>query len=212
MDLKKTYVKKSVDDKEAAFISIRTKNYIDIYDFTKKDLIKFRRKFNKILTNLKYQEKNNTNLEFYLQIIFSTVKTIKDENLKKIFLLGLSNLFTADKYNLKAKYLRIITFLYLFQYEKEYWDIDWTQLFFKILAFDFSYSQLRMKFNQMWSVEHFYDPNMALKFYLILNSKCSEHIVNFYKLHLTYDFNSSAFNSLFDMVTELKSKLFEINN
>lgn len=127
--------------------------------------------------------------------------------------LGLQNMFICDLKNSYSKFYNLLIFLYTFNNEKKYYDINWIESLLHII------SKTNKNVNSLSDFEKvckkiLKNKNSFLhyKLYISMNSFNNDYILSFYNQIQNDTLQMKYIYYFIDIVNETKCKLFNFEN
>lgn len=157
-----------------------------------------------------YVQKSNITFDDVFNITIDYINQTTDEKIKILFVFGLQSLFfNFSKHNIPRLYF-VSTFLHIFNYEKNYYDIDWNERLFKIL----SYSYFKIKSSKYYYkiLSHAFENDLTKTFsiYLAMNAEHVTVALQNYKILQSNELYLNYINYLINLTYKTKCKLFRI--
>lgn len=145
--------------------------------------------------------------------IIQNIRSTNDKNIKTLCILGLQNMFICDLKNSYSKFYNLLIFLYTFNNEKKYYDINWIESLLHII------SKTNKNVNSLSDFEKvckkiLKNKNSFLhyKLYISMNSFNNDYILSFYKKIQNDTLQMKYIHYFIDIVNETKCKLFNFEN
>ena len=199
---------KEYDNYKHMFINkLLITNYHKNKNKVKKLNSKLQRKSLQLDLHIKYE---HISYDDILNIIIEYINKTSDKMIQNLFLFGFQYLFNSFSKNSISKLCFVLTFLYTFNREKDYYDENWHEKMFLILSksyFKISYSKCYYRI-----MDRSYENNLKKFFnlYIAINSRDDNYALQNFnelesnELHLKYT------NYLIDLTNKVKCKLFGI--
>ena len=168
---------------------------------------KLYRKSLKIDLNVK--RKNITNNDI-LNITIDYINYTTDKMIQSLFIYGFQSLFNSFSKNMIPKLYHILIFIYTFNYEKEYYDLDWHEKMFEIVSLCYFKNKNLKYYYDMINISYKNEFIKSLNLYIAINSEdinVSLHNLN----ELISDETNLKYVIYFiELINKIKCKLFGI--
>ncbi|EQB62148.1 hypothetical protein NAPIS_ORF00274 [Vairimorpha apis BRL 01] len=212
MNITNEILKKEVNYKT---YSIDRHNLIDDILYTKYNKNHNKKRFeaklyNKTLQIDFYMKKNTLSYDDILYVTINYLNKTTDKLIHYIFLCGFQSLFNSFSKNSISKLCFVLTFLYTYNEESRFYDVEWYVKMFKMLSL--SYFNVRNS-NQCYKIlnqEYEMDSKKTFYVYMAINLENNKFkIKNFKDVHNNKQ-HLRFVNYLIEQVNKIKCKLFGI--
>lgn len=169
---------------------------------------KLRNKFNQMIIKI---DKNYFNENEIVSFTINLINDLTDKNMKLFCIYGLQNFFVDEYDNYLHRFIHILTLLFTFINEKEYFILDWHEKLFRLLTISKNKYKNPKYFNKICQkIIKFGIYNVFYRLYISLNAKMSNISLDCYE-KLQKDIKQIyVINYLIDIINKTKCKLFNI--
>ncbi|EQB62272.1 hypothetical protein NAPIS_ORF00151 [Vairimorpha apis BRL 01] len=162
------------------------------------------------MNQIKY---NNITYTDIFEYIIENINIIIDDNIRTICISGLQSIFINELKNAKPKFLNVLIVLFIFNNEKEHYDINWKEKILQTLSISNEYMS-NMNFFTKKYIKSSKDQYALLKYklYITINSTSVKHNLLNYKEIQNNLSQMKLIHYFIDLVNKTKCKLFNIEN
>ncbi|EQB60158.1 hypothetical protein NAPIS_ORF02279 [Vairimorpha apis BRL 01] len=156
---------------------------------------------------------NNITYKDIFEYIIENIKFITDGDIRTMYISGLRSIFINELKNAYPKLLNILIVLFAFNNEKEHYNINWKEKFYKHYQIQFNVLNKLKCFDKDFidfSIDHF--AFIDYKLYIAMNSPTIKYDLYYYKEIQKNLSQIKLIHYLIDKVNETKCKLFNIEN
>ncbi|EQB60170.1 hypothetical protein NAPIS_ORF02266 [Vairimorpha apis BRL 01] len=159
--------------------------------------------------DLNVKRKNITNNDIF-NITIDYINNTTDKMIQNLFIYGFQSLFNSFSKYMIPKLYHILIFTYTFNYEKEYYDLDWHEKFFEIVSLCYFKNKFLKRYYEMINISYKNEFIKSLNLYIAINSEdinVSLHNLN----ELISDETNLKYVIYFiELICKIKCKLFGI--
>ena len=145
-----------------------------------------------------------------LNITIDYINNTSDKMIQSLFIYGFQSFFISISKNMTPKLYHILVFIYTFNYDKEYYDLDWHEKMFEIVSLCYFKNKFLKRYYEMINISYKNEFIKSLNLYIAINSEdinVSLHNLN----ELISDETNLKYVIYFiELICKIKCKLFGI--
>ncbi|EQB60156.1 hypothetical protein NAPIS_ORF02277 [Vairimorpha apis BRL 01] len=145
-----------------------------------------------------------------LNITIYYINNTTDKMIQSLFIYGFQSLFNSFSKNMIPKLYHILIFIYTFNYEKEYYDLDWHEKMFEIVSLCYFKNKNLKYYYDMINLAYKNELVKSLNLYIAINSEYVDLKLHNLKELISEETNLKYVVYFIDLTNKIKCKLFGI--
>lgn len=169
-----------------------------------------KRIYSKFIVLNNYINKNHIKDYELVYYAISVINQITDNNIRKLCIMALQNLFIKDFQKCSLRFVYLIVFLYKFMNEKDLYDQNWHEKFIKTFSNGYFHFKNKGFFNKIKNIIVKNHSFLPYKLYLIMNYNNIEDVLFAYEKLQENETQLQIINYYIDITNRIKAKIFGI--